>query len=143
MKRQRWLKLSILAAAGYFIQRWFVPRRPPKMTSGAGRGGGSPRAVSEVGPGAERRSTPDPEALRSAAGGRGIGFDVERLKSLETPTYQPVVEYLSYIQVQRGDDQSIVFVRERDVDSLAALTGGSRKKFVDEFQQLGVLLSMN
>ncbi len=140
MKRKRLFKLGILASAAYFVKQWFDSRRTEATN------------VSEVAAGAgaverapERRSNPDPEALESASKGEtgAFGFDIERLKSLEASTYKPVVEYLSYIQVQRGDDTSIVFVRERDVESLAALTGESREKFVDEFQQLGVLLSMN
>lgn len=139
MKRKRLFKLGILASAAYFVKQWFDSR------------GIEDTFVTEVAPDAviegvpERRSKPDPEALESSGNGQGgaFGFDIERLKSLEASTYKPVVEYLSYIQVQRGGDQSIIFVRERDVESLAALTGGSKDKFVDEFQQLGVLLSMN
>lgn len=139
MKRKRLLKLGILASAAYFVKQWFDSRRAEDtfVTEAA------PDAAIEAVP--ERRSNPDPEALESASKGEGgaFGFDIERLKGLQASTYKPVVEYLSYIQVQRGDDTSIVFVRERDVESLAALTGESREKFVDEFQQLGVLLSMN
>lgn len=140
MKRKRLLKIGIFATAAYFVKRWFVSQRTEvtTVTEVAAGAGAAERAP-------ERRSNPDPEALESANKGEtgGFGFDIERLKSLEASTYKPVVEYLSYIQVQRGDDTSIVFVRERDVESLAALTGESREKFVHEFQQLGVLLSMN
>lgn len=140
MKRKRLLKLGILATAAYAARRWLVSRRTGVTPAGDGA-----IPAEAPAPVAERRSTPDPEALHSASEtpGGAFGFDIERLKSLKASTYKPVVEYLSYIQVQRGDDKSIVFVRERDVESLAALTGGSREKFVDEFQQLGVLLFMN
>lgn len=133
-------KWGILLAAAYFARRWFVSRNKGVAPTDI-----SPVTDTTPAPVAERRSTPDPEALDSASEseGSGFGFDVERLKSLEAATYKPVVEYLTYIQVQRGDDQSIVFVRDRDVEALAALTGESREKFVDGFQQLGVLLSMN
>ena len=98
----------------------------------------------EVIPVKERRAQPDPEALKAAADANGrVGLDLDRLKNLEQSAYKPLVEYLTYIQVQRGDAQSLVFVRQRDIDSLAELTGESKDSFVEEFKQLGVLLSMN
>jgi hypothetical protein len=100
----------------------------------------------EVIPTRERRSEPDPEALKAAVDGdtgERVGLDLDRLKNLEQSQYKPLVEYLTYIQVQRGDAQSLVFVRQRDIDSLAELTGESKDSFVEEFKQLGVLLSMN
>lgn len=96
-----------------------------------------------IAPISERRSTPDPEALMKAVEPGRVGLDLERLRNLPSASYQPLVEYLTYIQTQRGEDRSLVFVRERDIDSLAELTGESKEKFVEEFQQLGVLLSMN
>ncbi|MCA1838795.1 MAG: hypothetical protein LC723_00480 [Actinobacteria bacterium] len=102
----------------------------------------------EVLPMEERRSEPDPEALKAAAAAEApnrVGLDLDRLKGLEQSAYKPLVEYLTYIQVQRGDGegQSLVFVRQRDIESLAELTGGSKESFVEDFKQLGVLLSMN
>lgn len=91
----------------------------------------------------ERRADPDTDALASATEGDRIGVDLEKLRNIQSAAYKPLVEYLSYIQVQRGENQSLVFVRRRDLDSLAALTGGSKDEFVEEFKQLGVLLSMN
>jgi BldD-like DNA-binding protein len=94
---------------------------------------------------AERRAQPDPEALMAAAkpSNHRPGLDLERLKSLPSSAYQPLTEYLSYIQVKRGETESLVFVRESDIDALAKMTGESRENFVKEFKRLGVLISMN
>lgn len=93
----------------------------------------------------ERRATPDPEALAQAANPRIArpSLDLDRLKSLPSAQYQPLTEYLSYIQVKRGETESLVFVRQSDIDALAAMTGESRESFVKEFKRLGVLISMN
>lgn len=93
----------------------------------------------------ERRAQPDPVALQAAAKpvNHRPGLDLERLKSLPSASYQPLTEYLSYIQVKRGETESLVFVRESDIDALANMTGESRENFVKEFKRLGVLISMN
>lgn len=93
----------------------------------------------------ERRAEPDPEALEALGNGEAgrVGLDLELLKRMKEATHEPLIEYLTYIQVQRGENQSLVFVRQRDLDALATLAGESRESFVDQFQQLGVLLSMN
>lgn len=92
----------------------------------------------------ERRAEPDPVALKAAAKPHHRpGLDLERLKSLPSASYQPLTEYLSYIQVKRGETESLVFVRESDIDALAKMTGESRENFVKEFKRLGVLISMN
>jgi|SRR5687768_2841187 len=126
------LKLSIVAAAAVAIRSW-LKGHPQNDASD-----------SDLGPVTERRAEPDPEALAAGAEPQGrVGLDLDRLKSMQSSTYKPLVEYLSYIQVQRGEDRSLVFVRQRDLHSLAALTGGDTDSFVEEFKQLGVLLSMN
>jgi hypothetical protein len=93
----------------------------------------------------ERRAQPDPVALKAATkpSNHRPGLDLERLKSLPSGKYQPLTEYLSYIQVKRGESESLVFVRESDIDALAKMTGESRDNFVKEFKRLGVLISMN
>lgn len=93
----------------------------------------------------ERRAQPDPEALAAASlpSNQRAGLDLERLKALPSASYQPLTEYLSYIQVKRGESESLVFVRQSDLDALAAMTGESRENFIKEFKRLGVLISMN
>ena len=93
----------------------------------------------------ERRAEPDPIALAAAKSGQvpRPGLDLERLKALPSASYQPLTEYLTYIQVKRGETESLVFVRASDIDALAALTGESKENFVKEFKRLGVLISMN
>lgn len=93
----------------------------------------------------ERRAEPDPVALAAAASGSAPrpGLDLERLKALPSAAYHPLTEYLTYIQVKRGETESLVFVRASDIDALAALTGESKDNFVKEFKRLGVLISMN
>jgi hypothetical protein len=102
-------------------------------------------AAPEAPPIQERRAQPDPEALKAASkpSNHRPGLDLERLKSLPSARYQPLTEYLSYIQVKRGESESLVFVRESDIDALAKMTGESRENFVKEFKRLGVLISMN
>jgi hypothetical protein len=92
----------------------------------------------------ERRAEPDPEALAVAASPpRPIGLDLDRLKELPSSAYKPLTEYLTYIQVKGGETQSLIFVRQRDLEALAAMTGETKENFVKEFKRLGVLLSMN
>lgn len=94
----------------------------------------------------ERRAEPDPDALAARRRARDpvVGFDVRKLSELSSSSYKPLVEYLSYIQVKRNEGgDSLLFVRDRDLDVMAAMMGANRDQFVDEFQQLQVLLSMN
>ncbi|HYR62405.1 MAG TPA: hypothetical protein VET24_07205 [Actinomycetota bacterium] len=93
----------------------------------------------------ERRSRSDPEALKALMAGSvsRLGLDLERLQELKSANYKPLMEYLGYIQVQRGGNETLLFVRMRDLDEMAALAGQSREEFVKQFKKLGVLLSMN
>src|SRR4030081_877787 len=93
----------------------------------------------------ERRSRSDPEALRALVEGSAsrVGLDLERLKELKSANFKPLMEYLGYIQVQRGGNETLLFVRMKDLDELADLAGQSRDEFVKQFKKLGVLLSMN
>jgi hypothetical protein len=93
----------------------------------------------------ERRSRSDPEALRALVEGSvsRIGLDLERLRELKSANYKPLMEYLGYIQVQRGGNETLLFVRMKDLDQMAALAGQSRQEFLKQFKKLGVLLSMN
>lgn len=93
----------------------------------------------------ERRSEPDREALEALAQGdvERVGVNLERLREIGTGSFEPLIEYLTYIQVKRGDTESLVFVRRRDLDAMAAMAATDKDQFVEEFQKLGVLLSMN
>lgn len=93
----------------------------------------------------ERRSQPDREALRALVDGASsrVGLDLERLRQLGEANYHPLVEYLEYIQLQRGETETLVFVRQRDIEKLAVLAGEAREDFVKRFSRLGIVLSMN
>jgi hypothetical protein len=93
----------------------------------------------------ERRAHSDPEALRALVDGSAlrVGLDLDRLKELKSANFRPLMEYLGYIQVQRGASETLLFVRLKDLDELADLAGQSREEFVKQFKKLGVLLSMN
>ncbi|HLI56658.1 MAG TPA: hypothetical protein VKY26_06430 [Actinomycetota bacterium] len=93
----------------------------------------------------ERRASADPQALQALVDGTPsrVGFDVQRLETLKEANYKPLMEYLQYIQVQRGGGDTLVFVRTRDLDQLAGLVGQERDEFLSQFKKLGVLLSMN
>jgi hypothetical protein len=121
-------------------ETWQTPRGEeglrPQTANGAGNGQGKGLV--------ERRSAPDPAALAAAAEQASrFGLDLERLRLLKPDSYKPLVEYLTYIQVQRGSDESLIFVRGRDIDRLAELSGEPKEEVIDQFQKLGVLLSMN
>lgn len=75
--------------------------------------------------------------------GASYAIDVERLRS-ERDDLEPTVEYLTYIQSHRGDDgEHILFVRNEDIDAIAALEGEQPDEFVERLQQLGVVISIN
>jgi hypothetical protein len=118
---------------------------PETWQTPQGEEGPPPQTASGVGNGlVERRSAPDPAALAAAAEQASrFGLDLERLRLLKPDSYKPLVEYLTYIQVQRGSDESLIFVRGNDIDRLAELSGESKGEVLDHFQKLGVLLSMN
>ncbi|MGI8426238.1 MAG: hypothetical protein ACR2FO_04000 [Actinomycetota bacterium] len=129
MTALRWFAaIGAVSAGSFFLRRWLLVRQ---VTS------------EDFPPKSERRADPDPKALAvRTAGLDRIGFDLERLRQ-KSSDYKPLVEHLSFIQVKRGEQESLMFVRSRDLDSLAALTGMSKEAFVEEFQQMGVLVSMN
>lgn len=93
----------------------------------------------------ERRAESDPGSLQALVEGSPlrVGLDLERLKELKSANYKPLMEYLGYIQVQRGGDETLLFVRMKDLDEMAVLAGQTSDEFVKQFKKLGVLLSMN
>lgn len=91
----------------------------------------------------ERRALPDPEALGDAGLEDPIGVDLEKLSAQKSASYRPLKEYLTAIRVKRGSDESLLFVRKRDVEALAALIGTSPEEFLENFRRMGVVVSLN
>jgi len=133
MPALKWfLSIAIPGAGAYLLWRWLLVRKMAREEF---------PPISH--PVEERRAEPDPGALATRSAGQDrIGFDLDRLRE-NSSDFKPLVEHLSFIQVKRGEKESLMFVRSRDLDSLAALTGMSKEAFVEEFQQMGVLVSMN
>src|ERR1700704_4667358 len=125
MKRLRWLVVGAGVAGGIALVLLRFRRDPDLSLSLNGH-----RPV-------ERRSRSDPEALRALMEGSAsrVGLDLERLKELKTANYKPLMEYLGYIQVQRGGNETLLFVRMKDLDELADLAGQSREEFVKQFKK--------
>lgn len=134
MKRLGWALAGVAALAAVALA--LGSRRSRQAPAPAGLNGHQP---------VERRSREDPEALKAMVEGSvsRVGLDMDRLKELKEANYKPLMEYLGYIQVQRGGDETLLFVRMRDLDQMAVLAGQSRDDFVKQFKKLGVLLSMN
>lgn len=72
----------------------------------------------------------------------GLAIDVERLRSTEGD-FEPAVEYLTYIQSRRGVEEHLLFVRQDDIDAIAALEGQETDAFLERLQHLGVVISNN
>jgi hypothetical protein len=129
--------LAAAAVVVLALGRW-RRRRAPAQAGGEPAAGNGHRPL-------ERRSRSDPAALQALVQGSvsRVGFDLERLNTLKEANYRPLMEYLQYIQVQRGGSDTLVFVRTRDLDELAGMVGQSRDDFLHQFKKLGILLSMN
>jgi hypothetical protein len=148
MKRLRWLLVGAGVAGGAAVvllrlksvRQRFPSAGPPS----AGPPSVSPNGLNGHAP-VERRSRSDPEALQAMVDGSAsrVGLDLGRLKELKSVNYKPLMEYLGYIQVQRGEHETLLFVRMKDLDEMADLAGESRDELIKQFKKLGVLLSMN
>jgi hypothetical protein len=145
--------LALFGAAGVAVVSLRRSRRSRRALSGpvptpsapSAQGSNGARRTNGTGSLVERRSQSDPDALKALVEGTTsrIGFDLERLNHLKEANYKPLMEYLQYIQVQRGGADTLVFVRTRDLDELAGMVGQSRDEFVRQSKRLGILLSMN
>lgn len=82
-----------------------------------------------------------PKLKRGKGKGKGLGIDVDRLR--DQPGLEPAVEYLTYIQVQRGMDEHLMFVRDEDLEAMAALEGDDVPGLVERLRKLGVVVSRN
>ena len=69
------------------------------------------------------------------------GLDVERLR--DENGFEPVVQYLTYIQSQRDDGSHLLFVRYDDLDAMASIDGQPTPTFLERLDQLGVVVSNN
>ena len=141
MKRLRWLLLGAGVAGGAALVLVRLRKGGRKGFPAAGAPSVSPNGHPPV----ERRARSDPEALQALVDGTTsrVGLDLGRLKQLKSVNYTPLMEYLGYIQVQRGGNETLLFVRMKDLDEMADLAGQSRDELVKQFKRLGVLLSMN
>jgi hypothetical protein len=83
-----------------------------------------------------RQGTPDDRGRASS-----FGLDLERLR--DTSGFEPVVQYLTYIQEQRGDASHLLFVRYDDLDAMASIDGRPTPTFLERLEQLGVVVSNN
>jgi len=147
MKRLRWLLLGagVAGGAALVLARFRKGVRQGLPTAGAPSVPPNGQNEQNGRPLVERRSRSDPEALQALVDGTAsrVGLDLGRLKELKSVNYKPLMEYLGYIQVQRGGNETLLFVRLKDLDEMADLAGESRDELVKQFKKLGVLLSMN
>lgn len=94
---------------------------------------------------------PDPR-LQAADGVRRGGSPADRgsgtavqfdLSQAQQHRLEPVVQFLTYLQQQRGDRSHLLFVRYDDLDALAAQDGTPVAEFLSRLDQLGVVVSQN
>lgn len=83
-----------------------------------------------------RTGAPDDRGRRPA-----LGLNVTALRDAQG--FEPVVQYLTYIQGKRGDDGHLLFVRYDDLDTLAGREGVPVDAFLERLEQLGVVVSNN
>lgn len=90
-------------------------------------------------------ASPEPRRRTGSVADRGrvqsYAVDLERLRG--HGEFEPVMEYLTYIQSQRGDDSHLLFVRNDDIDRLAELEGDTADRFLERLDHLGVVISNN
>jgi hypothetical protein len=149
MKRLRWLLVGAGVAGGAAVVLLRLRRSARPGFPAAGAPSVSPNGLDGRNrnghPPVERRSRSDPESLQAMVDGTAsrVGLDLGRLQELKSVNYKPLMEYLGYIQVQRGENETLLFVRMKDLDEMADLAGQSRDELLKQFKKLGVLLSMN
>ncbi|MDX1657539.1 MAG: hypothetical protein R3343_01850 [Nitriliruptorales bacterium] len=85
---------------------------------------------------AERTGSPADRGHRVS-----YALDMERLRGAQG--FEPVVEYLTYVQSQRGEESHLLFVRHDDLDALAEQEGEPVTAFLQRLDQLGVVVSNN
>lgn len=83
-----------------------------------------------------RRGRPEDRGRAEA-----FGLDLERLRV--AGGFEPAVQYLTYIQEQRGEASHLLFVRYDDLDAMASIDGEPTPSFLERLEQLGVVVSNN
>lgn len=128
------LAAALIGAAAVVVARALVSRRArhdPRVFDD-GR-------VPSVAPTRARRGRPEDRGRVDT-----IALDLERLRTSGASGLEPVVEYLTYIQSQRGEDAGhLTFVRYDDLDAMADLDGVDTPAFLERLDQLGVVVSNN
>lgn len=128
------LATAATAVVGGVAAVWRL-RRPERP------GAAEPDAVFEV----TDRQVIEPRDRHGSPDDRGqadrFGLDVDRLK--EAPGFEPVVQYLTYIQSRRDDGSHMLFVRYDDLDAMAEIDGAPTPAFLERLDQLGVVVSNN
>lgn len=112
-----------LVALGFFRGRRSAP--PPVGPSGVVESSTVPR-----------RGRPEDRGKTAA-----YALDIDRLRT--RGELEPVVQYLTFIQSQRNDEDHMLFVRYEDIDAMAALEGDPVPTFLERLDQLGVVVSNN
>lgn len=89
-------------------------------------------------------ATDEPRRRRGLLQDRGlkplVGLDVSRARE---NGLEPVVQFLTFLQDRRGDPSQLLFVRDEDIEELAAESGEPSDEFRERLDQLGVLVSAN
>jgi len=93
--------------------------------------------ASTIAPGVPHRRAEDEQG-----DGVGLAIDISQLRRAGEDN-APAVEYLEYIQVQRGNSDSLLFVRREDVGALATIYGLTSEDLESRFRSLGVIYSHN
>ena len=89
----------------------------------------------------ESNSTPRRGSPKDRGRTAAYALDVDRLRARDE--LEPVVQYLTFIQSQRGEESHLLFIRYEDIDAMAALEGNSVPTFLERLDQLGVVVSNN
>lgn len=127
------LATAALGAAAVAVVRVVIGRR------------GHPAAVFTDGP---LPPVAPPRGREGTPADRGhsetIAVDVDRLRTRGEGGLEPVVQYLTYVQTQRGDEGGhLMFVRYADLDAMAEMEGVETRTFLERLDQLGVVVSNN
>ena len=130
MERESWVRIAIGAAVAALatVAAVLVIWRRREDDLGA-------EGVVDAG---ERRREGSPQ---DRGQGGTVAIDVEQLR--HNDGFEPAVEYLTYIQSRRGVDEHLLFVRNEDIDAIAALDGEDPDEFLERLQHLGVVISTN